>query len=69
MAEKANQAKQTEVEMALGVLTTPFLIGLMGARSMQEGLISIGEASEEIFRSDRLPILHFQQENEIEIKD
>ena len=41
MAEKANQSKQTEVEMALSVLATPFLIGLMGARSMQEGLTAI----------------------------
>ncbi|AFZ50409.1 hypothetical protein [Dactylococcopsis salina] len=69
MAEKVNQSKQTEVEIALSILSTPFLMGLIGARSMQQGLISIGEASEEIFRRDRLPVLHFQQENEIEIKD
>jgi len=32
-------------------------------------LISIGEASEEVFRGARLPILHLQQQSEIEIKE
>jgi hypothetical protein len=68
MAEPVNQPQQGQVEMALSVLTLPFLAGLVGARSLQESLISIGEASEEVFRGDRLPILHLQQQNEIEIK-
>jgi len=69
MTGKANQSQPTEAAIALSLLSTPFLMGLIGARSMQQGLISIGEASEEIFRRDRLPVLHLQQENEIEIKD
>lgn len=76
MAEEVNESKT--VDMALSLLAVPFVVGLAGARSLQEGLISIGEASEEIFRRDRLPILYYwssestddiQQQNEIEIKE
>ena len=68
MAEPVNQPQQRQVEMTLTLLTIPFLVGLVGARSLQESLISIGEASEEVFRGDRLPMLHLQQQNEVEIK-
>ncbi|NBD33561.1 MAG: hypothetical protein GVY17_11495 [Cyanobacteria bacterium] len=69
MAELGKQADQQQTEIALSLLTVPFLVGLVGARSLQEGLISIGEVSEEVFRGSRLPLLHFQQQSEIEIKE
>ncbi|NBD15869.1 MAG: hypothetical protein GVY04_06905 [Cyanobacteria bacterium] len=69
MEKPVNQDHQRQVEMALSLLTVPFLAGLVGARSLQEGLTSIGEASEEVFRGARLPILHLQQQSEIEIKE
>lgn len=67
MAEDLKEPQS--VDLALSLLAAPFLAGLVGARSLQESLISLGEASEEIFRRDRLPILHFQQQNDIEIKE
>ena len=67
MAEDVKEPQS--VDLALSLLAAPFLVGLVGARSLQESIISLGEASEEIFRRDRLPILHFQQQNDIEIKE
>lgn len=69
MSEQQHQQIQVPIEIALSVLTVPVLGGLVGARSLQQGLINFGEASEELFRGDRLPILHFQQQKEIEIKE
>jgi len=69
MAESGKHADQQQTEMALSLLTVPFLVGLVGARSLQEGLISIGEVSEEVFRGSRLPLLHLQQQSEIEVKE
>lgn len=69
MSEQQHQPIQIPIEVALSVLTVPILGGLVGARSLQQGLINFGEASEELFRGDRLPILHFQQQKEIEIKE
>jgi len=70
MPEEPNhQTNQLATEIALSFLTVPFLGGVIGARSLQQGLIHLGETSEELFRGERLPILHFQQQNEIEIKE
>ena len=68
MGQSRSSDQQGQLEIALSVLTIPFLAGLAGARSLQEGLISLGEASEEVFRGERLPILHLQQQSDIEIK-
>ena len=69
MTEPVNQQNLEQTELALSLLTVPFLGGLFGARSLLDGLISLGEASEEVFRGDRLPILHLEQYNDIEIKE
>ncbi|QDZ39030.1 hypothetical protein FRE64_03205 [Euhalothece natronophila Z-M001] len=68
MTESTNQQKPEQTELALSLLTVPFLGALFGSRSLLDGLTSLGEASEEIFRGDRLPILHLEQHNDIEIK-
>jgi len=34
------------------------VLGLVGGKAIADGLQSLGEASEEIFRGDRLPVLH-----------
>ncbi|PSO48733.1 MAG: hypothetical protein BRC33_08935 [Cyanobacteria bacterium SW_9_44_58] len=65
MSEQQHQQPQVPVEVVLSVLTVPVLGGLIGARSLQQSLIDLGEASEELFRGDRLPILHFQQQKEL----
>ena len=45
--------------IALSLATVPFLCGLLVAHTIAQGLGELGEASEEIFRGDRLPILNF----------
>jgi hypothetical protein len=42
----------------LSVATTPFLLGLVTLRSLEQTLLEASRVSEEIFRGDRLPILH-----------
>jgi hypothetical protein len=44
--------------MLLSLAIAPFLGSLIAGRNTMEGIIAIGEGLEEIFRGDRLPILH-----------
>ena len=46
-------------ESPIACMTLPMLLGLVGGKAIAEGLQSLGQASEEIFRGDRLPVLHF----------
>lgn len=46
----------------IACLTVPMLLGLVGGQAIADGLQSLGQASEEIFRGDRLPVLHFPVE-------
>jgi len=45
-------------DVVISVMTGPVLLGLLGARAIAEGLYQLGLASEELFRGERLPILH-----------
>jgi hypothetical protein len=38
--------------------TAPFLTGLVALNSFSKTILEISQASEELFRGDRLPILH-----------
>ena len=53
------------VSLYLSLATFPVLVGLFAANALAQGLEEIGEASEEIFRSDRLPILNFPESEEV----
>lgn len=54
----------TDVVLQIGTGT---LIGaVLGAKALEETLQAIGQASEEVFRGDRLPMLKFPVENESE---
>lgn len=48
----------------VSLTTVPILLGLLAARSLAENLSELGQASEEIFRSERLPILNFPEPEE-----
>lgn len=50
---------QTNPDLWLCVVTGPFLLGILGGKAIAESLQAIGQASEEILRGDRLPVLHF----------
>ncbi len=45
--------------LGLSLVTSPFLLSLLAFQIITEAAIELGEASEELFRSIRLPILHF----------
>lgn len=44
--------------VVISLMTGPFLVTLMGARTLAEALEQIGIVSEELFRGVRLPSLH-----------
>jgi hypothetical protein len=48
----------TPCDVALAVATIPFVGSLLVMKAMSDIVIQAGEASEELFRGDRLPILH-----------
>jgi hypothetical protein len=50
--------------ICLSLATLPFLLGLLAVQSLLDELVELGEASEEIFRSTRLPALKFPAEAE-----
>ncbi len=59
----SNQTREILIinQLSLSLLTPPFLLSVMTLDVIGQGLKEIGEASEEIFRGDRLPILHFSE--------
>lgn len=54
---KSNQSPNPS-EVMLSLATAPFLGGLLIGQAFIQVLIESGEASEEMFRGDRLPVLH-----------
>lgn len=62
-SEKVSQASSNTVpfvppSLLLSVATVPMLLALVGGRALTEAMRELGELSEEIFRGDRLPVLH-----------
>lgn len=47
----------TDIFLSLAV--APMLLGVLSMQAIGSWLESVGIASEEVFRGDRLPILHF----------
>lgn len=45
--------------LGLSVATSPFILGILTLYLLAEFMTDLGKASEEIFRSERLPILNF----------
>ena len=48
----------------VSLATTPLLITVLGTKALYEMLLNFSSSSEEIFRGDRLPVLHFPQSDE-----
>lgn len=53
----AQQNSEQPVNLYLSVATLPVMGILVAAMTLQEVIVSVGLASEEIFRGDRLPLL------------
>ncbi len=49
----------------LQIGTVSILMLVMAQKATGEALISLGEASEELFRGDRLPMLNFPDDHEL----
>lgn len=50
--------KKSDVNWWLSLSTAPFVLTYLGVQSLSHWLIEMGQASEEVFRGDRLPILN-----------
>lgn len=51
----------------LSLMTSPFILLFLAVSFLSETLTQLGQASEELFRGTRLPVLHFPDvESEIE---
>lgn len=48
----------------VSLATTPVLMTFLGTKALYEMLLNFSSSSEEIFRGDRLPVLHFPQADE-----
>ena len=53
-------------QVLLQLSTGPFLMAMLSGKAVAETLQAIGQASEELFRGDRLPVLKFPVETESE---
>jgi hypothetical protein len=53
-------------QLLLQLSTGPMLVAIVGGKAIAETLQAIGQASEEVFRGDRLPLLDFPVETESE---
>jgi hypothetical protein len=42
--------------------TVPFLLSQVAVQAIVQGLIEVGQASEEVFRGDRLPLLPLREQ-------
>lgn len=46
-------------DLLLGLATAPVVVAFAAIRNVQELVLSLSEGSEEVFRGERLPVLHF----------
>ena len=56
---KSNNTVTLISSLGLSLVTSPFIVTILTLQFFTETLIELGQASEELFRSTRLPILHF----------
>lgn len=66
MSDRKQPTQIEAHELLLSAATVPLLAGLIAARVASEIVMNLSQASEEIFRGDRLPILHFTQNTDSE---
>jgi hypothetical protein len=62
MTEKTPQKQVSwdslPIELAVGLVTVPALVALVGAKVLTTAAHDLGRWSEEVFRGDRLPLLN-----------
>ncbi|MEQ8963885.1 MAG: hypothetical protein RLP02_39275 [Coleofasciculus sp. C2-GNP5-27] len=55
------ESAKHSAELLLSLATGPMLVGVISLNTIGSWLQQVGEASEEVFRGDRLPILPFPE--------
>ncbi|HEY9700328.1 MAG TPA: hypothetical protein V6D10_23945 [Trichocoleus sp.] len=56
------QTSKIPTNLLLSFSTIPLLAVLIGSKAIGKALIELGQASEEIFRGDRLPVLEREED-------
>jgi hypothetical protein len=56
---KTSNPTDLKLFLALSIATSPFIFSILLLYLLSEFMTEFGKASEEIFRSERLPILNF----------
>ncbi|MEN9869454.1 MAG: hypothetical protein RLZZ171_437 [Cyanobacteriota bacterium] len=56
---KTSNPTDIKLFLALSIATSPFIFSILLLYLLSEFMTEFGKASEEIFRSERLPILNF----------
>lgn len=56
---KSNNPSYLLSFLGLSIATSPFILSILTLYLLSELMTELGRASEEIFRSERLPILNF----------
>ncbi|MBW4691324.1 MAG: hypothetical protein KME27_06105 [Lyngbya sp. HA4199-MV5] len=59
---ESNAAPLISPDVLLSLATAPVLVALVGSHVVAKAIQELGLLSEEIFRGDRLPVLHFPHE-------
>jgi hypothetical protein len=54
-----SNSKDFKIFLGLSIATSPFIFSILLLYLLSEFMTEFGKASEEIFRSERLPILNF----------
>lgn len=55
-------------QVLLQIGTGPLLVAMLAGKAVAETLQAMGQASEEVFRGDRLPVLKFPVQTEAQLK-
>ncbi len=58
MSRLSSPSSHLPLDLALSAATVPLLLGLIGTKLVARTVIELGQASEELFRGDRLPLLN-----------
>ena len=56
---KSNHPTELMAFLGLSIATSPFIFSILFLYLLSEFMTEFGKASEEIFRSERLPVLNF----------
>ncbi len=64
MSDKTRSHSPISPQILLSLATSPFLLLAIASEALTSNLIAIGQVCEELFRGDRLPILHVPEVEE-----